>query len=91
MGHAPEAVGSSGLSVLSFAPNLPAWYPVSTGGVRSVTTDRWQLIVDGRGHEELFDLGSDPGESHNLAEDVDLQPILRSLRQALPGSTAGIN
>jgi arylsulfatase A-like enzyme len=54
------------LSQLDFAPNLPEWYPVSKGNMKSLMTDRYQYIKNGDGQEEIYDTENDPWEKRNL-------------------------
>ena len=53
---------------------------------RAVQNSRYKLIeycVEGKRHTQLFDLSKDPNEMKNLAEEVDMAPILTQLRVQL--------
>jgi arylsulfatase A-like enzyme len=51
----------------------------------SVRTDRWRYTLwnDGRDGEQLFDMQSDPGETHNLAGDPAHAETVTKLKQLL--------
>ncbi len=49
------------------APGTKAANSFWTGGLRTVRTDRWRLVTDGREVTELFDYQSDPLETKNHA------------------------
>ncbi len=48
------------------ASNVAPIYPVSVGDLRAVFAGGYQLIVNGDGREELYDLRADPSEQHDL-------------------------
>jgi arylsulfatase A-like enzyme len=52
--------------------------------VRAVRTDKWKYVerLDG-GPRELYDLGQDPGELRNLADQPAVRPIQKELRGRL--------
>lgn len=61
--------------------NAPAWFPNAESGLKSVWTDRWHSIRRlSDGSEELFDVGNDPGEQHDLADDPHRRSSLPELR-----------
>jgi arylsulfatase A-like enzyme len=49
-----ERGGESPLAEVSHAANLPDWYPVSRGGLRSLVMGDYQYIVEDDGTERLF-------------------------------------
>ncbi len=55
------------LAEVGQASGLPGWYPVSVGDLHSVIAGGYQLILNGNGREELYDLRHDPNEEDNLA------------------------
>ncbi|HCC71140.1 MAG TPA: iduronate-2-sulfatase [Bacteroidales bacterium] len=50
----------------------------------SVRTERWRYIRYFNGDEELYDHKNDPDEYYNLADSVDLKPIIEELSKWLP-------
>ncbi len=46
---------------------------------RSVLTDKWRFVYNGFDYDELYDLGSDPGQMENLASDPEHQPVVREM------------
>jgi arylsulfatase A-like enzyme len=79
-------------SSVTFAPRLPAWYPVSKGDMRSVIEDGRHLIRRGDGVMELYDLSRDPGETADLvgtAPAALLHLLASRLDQREPGSGIG--
>jgi arylsulfatase A-like enzyme len=60
----------------------PAW-PTASGGVRSLLTGEWQLIVNDVGPLELYNLDADPGQLQNLAGDVRFADVLATLQRRL--------
>ena len=57
------------------APRLPAWFPASKGDMESVITPTHQLIRDGHGAEELFDLSVDGNGNARDASQVTAQRL----------------
>ena len=50
----------------------------------------WSYIRrDGDSNEELFHIGDDPTEQHNLAADRAARPVLEKMREALRQRTDG--
>ena len=77
-GTRDSASADTALAEIPFAPRLPANYPVSAGDMRSIVTERWQLIRDGRGTEDLFDLARD-AEGNAAATDSAVARVLRAM------------
>jgi arylsulfatase A-like enzyme len=64
--------------------NLPCWYPVSRGAIRSIAFDAWRYIRnEGDGAEELYDFENDLLERWNLADSDSGGRVLRRHRAAL--------
>lgn len=57
--------------------------PVFRGPMSSLVAEGKVYIRNGDGIEELYDLGADPTESHNLAGSPEAQPVLEVLRSRL--------
>lgn len=73
-------------SAVDYDPLLPAWppnQPVLSGDLRSVVLDSLQLIRNGDGREELYQLGRDPWQVRNLAGDPAFGEALARYRGAL--------
>ncbi len=66
------------------ATNVASIYPVSVGDLHSVFAGGYQLIVNGDGREELYDLRRDAAEQHDLLA----RPLARAddPRRAAPTS-----
>jgi arylsulfatase A-like enzyme len=62
---------------------VPDTWPTATGGLASVQTERWQLIVNDSGTAELYDLATDPKQANNLAQDSAHADTLAKLRVRL--------
>lgn len=71
------------VSEVSRRRGVPAAWPTASGWLRSIQTDRFQLIVSETGKLELFDLASDPGQTRNLAPDSASSDVVARLRQRL--------
>jgi len=63
--------------------NLPEWLPVMGGDMKSLVNESFHYIRNGKGHEELFDLQTDPREMNNLAQVDNVQPVLDRFRHSL--------
>lgn len=67
-GHRAAVPSDTIVSVATRNPRegrLPG-LPIERGSMRSLLVDRWHLIVNGDGEEELYDVISDPWEHENL-------------------------
>jgi choline-sulfatase len=60
----------------------PAW-PTASGGLRSLQTERWQLIVNEVGPAELYDLEADPHQLTNVAADPRFAEVLAAMKRRL--------
>jgi arylsulfatase A-like enzyme len=69
------------LAVLPFSKNLPDWYPVSNGDLRSLLSDPYHYIRNGNGREELYDIRRDPWEKNDLAKVERVQTAVSTLRR----------
>ncbi len=77
---APVAVVAS----VSFARNLPKWYPVSHGGMASARLGRYRYLWSpGDTLGLLYDEESDPLETRNLVQEPGVTGILRALRDTV--------
>lgn len=66
----------------------PAW-PTAKGGLRSLQTESWQLIVNDGGSTELYNLDNDPGQLKNVAGDAQFADVLAALKQRLAVEVPG--
>jgi arylsulfatase A-like enzyme len=89
--HPPigPAGGDTLVMELSSDKRLPANTRVSLGDMASVLVDRYRLIRNGDGSEELFDWTQDPLEARNLARSDSLGPDLERLRGTLRSLVPG--
>jgi arylsulfatase A-like enzyme len=95
-GKADKITGNAVVSEVSAGrfKNGPPSYPTANGGLKSIVTDQWHLIVCESGRAELFAWRNDPQESHNLAEDAEKQVVVQQLKQqmeaaSMPGGIQG--
>lgn len=51
--------------------------------MRMVRTDKWKYVYNPFAEDELYDMGSDPGELHNLAPMVGFTHVLRRMRSLM--------
>ncbi|MEO8634278.1 MAG: sulfatase [Gemmatimonadales bacterium] len=63
--------------------NTPPREPVTLGTMTSLIVQGQHYVLGGAGKEELFDLGSDPTEDHNLAPETGSQGVLDAIRDSL--------
>jgi arylsulfatase A-like enzyme len=61
----------------------PPNYPTTAGGLKSLVTAEYHLIVSESGRAELYRWQDDPQEARNLAGDPQLQPVVERLKQQL--------
>ncbi len=69
------------LSEVSFAPDVPEWYPVSRGDMKSLIVAPYHYIKNGDGREELYDVDRDPLEQHDLARTEEGGRALQQFRR----------
>lgn len=69
--------------------NRPAFSQIRGG--RSVRTERWRYTEweDGKLGNELYDLTTDPGQHHNLAQDPRFAGVVAQLKATLPQASIG--
>jgi arylsulfatase A-like enzyme len=82
-GNAASGVSSPLISQVEFARNLPSWYPISRGDMKSIVVDPYHYIRNGDGTEELYDIRKDPWQRQPLTGSDQIGPVLDSLRQQL--------
>jgi len=76
---------------VSHERNLPAWYPVSRGDLRSIAFAGWRYIRnDGDGTEELYDFESDLLERWNLIGTTEGDRLLPRYRAAAAALGSGV-
>jgi hypothetical protein len=63
--------------------------PIFRGVMKAVIAEAKAYIRNGDGVEELYDLASDPGESHDLAGRPESVPVLERFRGELHRLLAG--
>jgi arylsulfatase A-like enzyme len=64
----------------------PPSYPTSAGGLRSLVTDQWHLILSQSGTAELYAWRADRNETQNLSETPAGQAAILALKRDLPAS-----
>lgn len=70
-------LGSPALSQVNVAPIRPGRYPAGTAApMCSVLQERLHYIKNANGHEELYDILSDPTEQTNLRENEDRRSLV---------------
>ena len=91
--HWTEAASSEALANVAIADVRYAdwadsrpWYPVAKGDMSSLTDDHYHYIRNGDGSEELYAIGEDPDERHDLSKRDDSQRLLERYRKALHAS-----
>lgn len=82
-GSAPAVGTGPPLAEVSRRPLVPPSWPTARGWLKSVLTDRWQLILLESGEVELYDVRSDPRELRNLAGTPAMAGVLTELRSSL--------
>jgi len=78
-----EASASPLLSEVKPAANLPEWYPVSKGEMKSLVADGYRYILNGDGTEELYHFETDLWENNNLVNTQAGDETLDSMRATL--------
>jgi len=81
--YAAAAAGAIAVSEVGRRRGVPASWPTASAGLRSLQSERWQLIESDAERVELYDLESDPRQLQNLASDPRFAEVLASLRQRL--------
>jgi arylsulfatase A-like enzyme len=61
----------------------PSHYPVTQGGLKSLVTDEWHLIVSDSGKSELYAWRRDPKEENDMAHTGVGQIVVRELTERL--------
>jgi arylsulfatase A-like enzyme len=64
----------------------PPSYPTTSGGLKSVVTDRWHFIRSESGRAELYAWREDREEAHDLAATPAGQAVIREIQGLLPSS-----
>jgi arylsulfatase A-like enzyme len=80
-----EAVTDTLLAALDYHRLMPKWppAPILRGDMRTVVLDSLQYIRNGDGVEELYHLGRDPWEVHDLVRSPEYQAELARYRAAM--------
>jgi arylsulfatase A-like enzyme len=73
------------LSEVNYAPNLPEWFPVSKGDMKSLINNGYHYILNGDLQEELYNFENDPWEQQNLAGTSEFSQLLEQFRGVLAG------
>jgi len=76
------------ISELRHAINLPEWFPVSKGDMKSMLTKDLHYIVGGDGKEEIYDLRRDPWETKDLSKSPSGQVLALCFREQLQSNLA---
>jgi arylsulfatase A-like enzyme len=83
VGVAPHDGEDVAVSEVTRRRGIPATWPTASGGLRSLQTERWQLIVSDVGSAELYDLRADPAQANSLASDGRFADELARLQRRL--------
>jgi arylsulfatase A-like enzyme len=81
--YAAAGANSIAVSEVGRRRGVPPSWPTASGGLRSLQTERWQLIESDVGGVELYDLETDPRQLQNLAPDTRFADVLASMRRRL--------
>jgi len=85
----PDTAADTIFASLQQTENLPAWYPVSRGDLKSVAFDGWRYIRnDGDGAEELYDFEHDWLERWNMIGSDSTRRLVPDYRRALTAFAA---
>lgn len=76
------------LAEVDFARNLPGSFAVSKGDMQSLAIDGIRYIRRGDGHEEFYDIVSDPLEQRELSADSARRPLFETLRDSTHALTS---
>jgi arylsulfatase A-like enzyme len=83
-GSAAPTPGDSVVSEIRYAPGLLPHYAVAKGDMQSVLFENHRYIHNlGDGHEELYDIGADPGEREDLANTDQGRELVQKLRKVM--------
>jgi arylsulfatase A-like enzyme len=66
--------------VFKLKTDLPEWYPITEGDMKSLVMENYHYIRNGDGREELYDLQNDPAELYDLAAQPHVNPELDAFR-----------
>jgi arylsulfatase A-like enzyme len=80
---AARGIDDVAVSEVGRRSGVPLAWPTASGGLRSLQTDRWQLIVKEAGPMELYDLDTDPRQLNNVAGDPRFTDVLASMQRRL--------
>ena len=90
--HAAPPSEAVAVSEIPYGRGMPSVFPIASGGLRSVQTEQWHLIVSESGRAELYDLVRDRAELKNLADEPAFADVLSKLQERLdlevPGSAS---
>ncbi len=70
----PPAAPDTVVSTVDQVTGNPPWYPVSQSDMAAVFADPLKLVRGANGSVQLFDLRTDRGETHDLADNVQWRP-----------------
>jgi arylsulfatase A-like enzyme len=71
------------ISEVGRARDVPEWFPIAKGDMRSLIIDGFRYIKNGDGSEELYDLEGDPGEENNLVNTEQGRRVIDRFRTSL--------
>lgn len=71
------------LSEVNRVPNVPEWFPVAKGDMKSMVFGGMHYIRNGDGSEELYDFENDPAEKQNLVDSEEARQIVQRFRTSL--------
>lgn len=66
------------------------WYPVASGGMKSLISENYHYVKLGNGAEELYDFVNDPSELTNLAGLPKYKHVVESFRESLTSLTSKV-
>ncbi|WP_165226528.1 sulfatase [Aquisphaera insulae] len=86
--HEGEPPALTEVRIKEGASRNPARPPAWRGPMSAIVADRFSLIRNADGREELYDVQADPGQLHDLAAATDSASLLERLRERLDEMTA---